>query len=77
MVGHGFLYCTTLNSVELGMVCECAAHLKKKTHYRRQLRRGRVASLKACAATAVLFQIIPASIQMKSRLNHCNFGMRK
>lgn len=30
MVGHGFLYCTTLNSVELDMVCECAAHLKKK-----------------------------------------------
>lgn len=49
----------------------------KKTHYRRQTRRGRVPSLKACAATAVLFQIIPASIQMKSRLNPLQFRNEK
>lgn len=51
----------------------------KKTHYRRQAARGggRVASLKARAATAVLFQIIPASIQMKSRLNPLQFRNEK
>lgn len=49
----------------------------KKTHYRRQPARGRVASLKARAATAVLFQIIPASIQMKSRLNPLQFRNEK
>lgn len=49
----------------------------KKTHYRRQPARGRVASLKARAATAVLFQIIPASIQMKSRLSPLQFRNEK
>lgn len=62
--------CTKLNIPVLDMVYECVAHLKKLIT---GAWRGRVASLKAAAATAVLFQIIPASIQMKSRLNPVQF----